>query len=75
MVIALKWLKKEENLQDKRILLLTEGRSEEQQLVIVQEKGGFQLCGDYDQVFQERKIRKVINDLNDRKNMVYEIIK
>ena len=66
MVIALKWLKKEENLQDKRILLLTEGRAEEQQLVIIQEQDGFHLCGDYDQVVQEEKIRLVIDDLNDR---------
>ena len=48
------------------IFLLTEGRAEEQQLVIVQEKGGFNLCGDYDQVVQEEKIRQVIDDLNDR---------
>ena len=75
MVIALKWLKKEENLQDKRILLLTEGRAEEQQLVIIQEQDGFHLCGDYDQVVQEEKIRQVIDDLNDRQFMVYEIIK
>ena len=75
MVIALKWLRKEENLQDKRILLLTEGRAEEQQLVIVQEKDGFHLCGDYDQVVQEEKIRQVIDDLNDRQNMVYDIVK
>ena len=74
MVIALKWLRKEENLQDKRILLLTEGRTEEQQLVIVQEKDGFHLCGDYDQVVQEEKIRQVIDDLNDRQNMVYDIV-
>ena len=75
MVIALKWLKKEENLQDKRILLLTEGRAVEQQLVIMQEDDGFHLCGDYDQVVQEEKIKLVIDDLNDRQNMVYEIIK
>ena len=74
MVIALKWLRKEENLQDKRILLLTEGRAEEQQLVIVQEKDGFHLCGDYDQVVQEEKIRQVIDDLNDRQNLVYDIV-
>ena len=69
------FLKKEENLQDKRILLLTEGRAEEQQLVIIQEQDGFHLCGDYDQVVQEEKIRQVIDDLNDRQYMVYEIIK
>ena len=74
MVIALKWLRKEENLQDKRILLLTEGRAEEQQLVIIQEQDGFHLCGDYDQVVQEEKIRQVIDDLNDRQNMVYDIV-
>ena len=66
MVIALQWLKKEENLQDKRILLLKEGRAEEQQLVIIQEKDGFHLCCDYDQVVQEEKIRLVIDDWNDR---------
>ena len=74
MVIALKWLKKEENLQDKRILLLTEGRAEEQQLVIVQEKDGFHLCGDYDQVVQEEKTRKVVDNLNDRQEMVYDLV-
>ena len=74
MVIALKWLKKEENLQDKRILLLTEGRAVEQQLVIIQENDGFHLCGDYDQVVQEEKIRQIIDDLNDRQNMVYDIV-
>ena len=31
--------------------------------------------GDYDQVVQEEKIRLVIDDLNDRQYMVYEIIK
>ena len=38
-------------------------------------KDGFHLCGDYDQVVQEEKIRQVIDDLNDRQNMVYETIK
>ena len=33
------------------------------------------ICGDYDQVVQEEKIRLVIDDLNDRQYMVYEIIK
>ena len=75
MVIALKWLKKEENLQDKRILLLTEGRAVEQQLVIMQEDDGFNLCGDYDQVVQEEKFRQVIDDLNDRQFMVHQIVK
>ena len=74
MALALKWLRKEENLQDKRILLLTEGRAVEQQLVIIQENDGFHLCGDYDQVVQEEKIRQVIDDLNDRQNMVYDIV-
>ena len=74
MVIALKWLKKEENLQDKRILLLTEGRAEEQQLVIIQEQDGFHLCGDYDQVVQEEKIREVVDNLNDRQEMVYDLV-
>ena len=75
MVIALKWLKKEENLQDKRILLLTEGRAVEQQLVIMQEDDGFNLCGDYDQVVQEEKFRQVIDDLNVRQFMVHQIEK
>ena len=57
------------------ILLLTEGRAEEQQLVIIQKQDGFHLCGDYDQVVQEEKIRQVIDDLNDRQNMVYDIVK
>ena len=74
MALALKWLKKEENLQDKRILLLTEGRAEEQQLVIIQEQDGFHLCGDYDQVVQEEKIREVVDNLNDRQEMVYELL-
>ena len=74
IVIALKWLKKEENLQDKRILLLTEGREEEQQLVIIQEKDGFHLCGDYDQVVQEEKTRQVVDNLNDRQEMVYDLV-
>ena len=30
--------------------------------------------GDYDQVVQEEKIRQVIDDLNDRQNMVYDIV-
>ena len=59
MFIALKWLKKEENLQDKIILLLKEGRAEEQQSVIFQEKDGFNLCGDYDQFVQEEKLDKL----------------
>ena len=73
-VVALKWLNKEQNIQDKRILLLTEGRAEEQQLVIIQEKDGFHLCGDYDQVVEEEKIRKVIDNLNDRQEMVYDLV-
>ncbi len=30
--------------------------------------------GNYDQVVQEEKIRQVIDDLNDRQNMVYDIL-
>ena len=73
-VVALKWINKEQNIQDKRILLLTEGRAEEQQLVIIQEKDGFHLCGDYDQVVEEEKLRKVIDNLNDRQEMVYDLV-
>ena len=32
------------------------------------------LCSDYDQLVQEEKIRLVIDDLNDRQNMVYYIL-
>ena len=47
----------------------------EQQLVIMQEDDDFHLCGDYDQVVQEEKIRLVIDDLNDRQFMVHQIVK
>ena len=57
------------------ILLLIEGRTKEKQLIIVQEKDGFHICGDYDQVVQEEKIRQVIDDLNDRQNLFYYIVK
>ena len=51
-----------------------DGRVFQEQLVIMQEDDGFHLCGDYDQVVQEEKIREVVDNLNDRQEMVYQLV-
>ena len=74
MALGLKWLRKHEDIQDERILFLIEGRAKEKKLVIQQQDDGFHLCGDYDQVVQEEKIREVVDNLNDRQEMVYQLV-
>ncbi len=73
--LALKWLAKDENINDKRIILFTEGRALGTNKVIKQDEIGFGLEGDYAEVMEEQKHEEKINTLKDRQALVYEIVK
>ena len=64
-IINLKWFKRHEDRQDKRVLLETEGRGESLEVMILQDKHGFEKEGDVAEVLLQEKERKRIADLPD----------
>ena len=64
-IINLKWFKRHEDRQDKRVLLETEGRGESLEVMILQDKHGFEKEGDVAEVLLQEKERKRIAELPD----------
>ena len=71
--VALKWLNKEENINDERVLLHTEGRGRGVKKVIQQGETGFDLEGEYAEVMAEKQHQEKVNTLNERQEIVYEL--
>ena len=70
----MRWHNKEDDLDDNRIILHTEGRGEQVHLVVEQNDYGFDLKGTFAEVMQGQKLEKIINGLTERQQEVYEII-
>ena len=73
--MALKWLNKEEDINDERVLLHTEGRGKGVRKVIQQNERGFDLEGDYEEVIAEKQHQQKVDNLNERQEIVFELCK
>jgi len=74
-LLGMRWHNKEEDIEDKRIVLHTEGRGDEgTYLVVEQNDYGFELKGTFAEVMQSKKLEKIINGLTERQQDVYQII-
>ena len=74
-VINLKWFNRDENRQDKRILLETEGRGMSFETIILQSQYGFESEGDATDVIERQKEKEKIARLQDTQAEVFEEVK
>ena len=73
--LGMRWHNKEEDIEDKRIVLHTEGRGDVGvHLIVEQNDYGFELKGTFAEVMQSKKLEKIINGLTERQQDVYQII-
>ena len=73
-IISLKWFRREEDRNDKRILIETEGRAEDVALLILQEQNGFILDGRAEDEIAKQSIREKILNLTNNQADVLEIL-
>ena len=74
-LLGMRWHNKEEDIDDKRIVLHTEGRGDEGiHLVVEQNDIGFELKGTFAEVMQSKKLEKIISGLSERQQDVYQIM-
>jgi hypothetical protein len=74
-VINLKWFNRDENRQDKRILLETEGRGMSLEAIILQTQYGFETEGNATDVIEKQKEKEKIARLQDSQAEVFEEVK
>ena len=74
-VVNLKWFNRDENRQDKRILLETEGRGMSLEAIILQSQYGFESEGDATDVIERQKEKEKIARLQDTQAEVFEEVK
>ncbi len=74
-VINLKWFNRDENRQDKRILLETEGRGMSLEAIILQTQYGFETEGNATDVIEKQKKKDKIARLQDSQAEVFEEVK
>ena len=74
-VINLKWFNRDENRQDKRILLETEGRGLSLEVIILQTQYGFETEGNATDVIEKQKEKEKIARLQDSQAEVFEEVK
>ena len=72
--LDLKYLNRHEDLQDKRIILSTDGRGEGSNLIIKQEDTGWILEGNFEEVMDQEKHRKTIESLIERQQDIYKLV-
>ena len=73
-IISLKWFNREEDRNDKRILIETEGRSTDVSLLISQESQGFILEGTVEEEIEKQKYNEKLENLTDNQYEVLELI-
>ena len=74
-VINLKWFNRDENRQDKRILLETEGRGMSLEAIILQTQYGFETEGNATDFIEKQKEKEKIARLQDSQAEVFEEVK
>ena len=73
-IISLSWLKREEDRQDKRILMRTMGRAEDIQLLMSQETSGWMLEGSVAEELKKEEFNKKLEKLTDNQAEVFEYV-
>ena len=71
----MKWLNKDEDLTDDRIVLHTMGRSVSTRVIVEQFDTGFEIKGSYEEVMKEKSQERKIEKLTERQQDIYQIIK
>ena len=61
-------------MQDKRIVISTDGRGEDANLIIKKEETGWILEGNFDEVMDQEKHRKIIEGLIERQQDIYNLV-
>jgi len=61
----MKWLRREQDQKDKRVVLETEGRGEELSMIVLQENERWSVVGDISEVLEEQRLIDDENKLND----------
>ncbi len=74
-VINLRWLRREEDINDKRVVLETEGRGEELSIIILQENKRWSLEGEASEVFAEQRLIDAEEQLNDLQDEVLIMVR
>ena len=72
--LDLKYLNRHEDLQDKRVILSTDGREEGSNLIIKQDDTGWILEGNFGEVMNQEKHRKIIEGLIERQQDIYNLV-
>ena len=73
-IISLSWFKREEDRQDKRILMRTMGRAEDIQLLMSQETSGWMLEGSVAEEIKKEEFNKKLEKLTDNQAEVFEYV-
>ena len=73
-IISLSWFKREEDRQDKRILMRTQGRAEDVQLLISQDNSGWMLEGNVADELKKDEFNKKLEKLTDAQADVLEVV-
>ena len=73
-IISLSWFKREEDRQDKRILMRTQGRAEDVQLLMSQETSGWMLEGSVAEELKKEEFNKKLEKLTDNQAEVFEYV-
>ncbi len=73
-IISLSWFKREEDRQDKRILMRTMGRAEDVQLLMSQETSGWMLEGSVAEELKKEEFNKKLEKLTDNQAEVFEYV-
>ena len=73
-IISLSWFKREEDRQDKRILMRTMGRAEDIQLLMSQETSGWMLEGSVAEELRKEEFNKKLEKLTDNQAEVFEYV-
>ena len=74
-VINMRWLRRTEDIKDKRVILETEGRGEDLSIIVLQEQDRWTLEGDASEVIAQQRLRDEEDDLNDTQFLALELVR
>ena len=74
-VINMRWLRRSEDANDKRVVLETEGRGEDLSIIILQDQDRWSLEGDASEVIAQQRIKDEEEDLNDTQFLALELVR
>ena len=71
----MRWLRREEDINDKRVVIETEGRGEDFSIIILQEEERWSLEGDATEVMAKQRLIDVEQELNDTQDETLEEVR